>query len=441
MAITIGDMLGGIGAAFGGTGQQYAQGLRQREQGITEQKRAELQARQRAMYQDANAALMLFSDPDPRLTNEQRLDNVIRLADDRLELLQTFPDADPSDTMRIRDLALAARQGDPLAYNNLSMELARATAVGYASGILKRPEVDSVVVDGRLVNRSTGNVIFEPPVDSQQRGSFGLTPSYFEDEEGNIRLGQPSSTGGIQFIDLPEGMTPVLPASQRAFDPAAIAQQGAARTLAEVANIEATTDPTAARAGAVTTAQQEAEIATLVDRAVAERDATRVAEQGARNRARQTKQDQLGLLSDLVGVAKEQSTGWTTGFIGSRLSKMEGTPAYDLSQTLATLEAYAGFDTLQEMRNNSPTGGALGSVTERELALLQATWGSLQQAQSKEQFETNLDRFNRQLQQSWDRVDRAYQQDYGVPYFQDGQQPMSPQINDDPLGIFQTGAQ
>ena len=343
--------------------------------------------------------------------------------------------------MRIRDNAIAARQGDPIALRELATELTSAVSTGYATGILRRPEVDSVVVDGRLVNRSTGDVIFEPPVDTQQRGSFGLTPSYFEDEEGNIRLGQPSSTGGIQFIDLPEGMTPVLPASQRAFDPSAIAQQGAARTAVNVADIEATTGPTAARAGAVTTAQQEAEIATLVDRAVAERDATRVAEQGARNRARQTKQDQLGLLSDLVGVAKEQSTGWTTGFIGSQLSKVPGTPAYDLGRTLDTLLASAGFETLAEMRANSPTGGALGSVTERELALLQATWGSLQQAQSKEQFETNLDRFNRQLQQSWDRVDRAYQQDYGVPYFQDGQQPMSPQINDDPLGIFQTGAQ
>jgi hypothetical protein len=95
------------------------------------------------------------------------------------------------------------------------------------------------------------------------------------------------------------------------------------------------------------------------------------------------------------------------------------------------------------MRNNSPTGGALGSVTERELALLQATWGSLQQSQSKEQFEANLDRFNRQLEQSWDRVNNAYQRDYGVPYFQDGERPItpSPQTNDDPLGIFQTGAQ
>jgi hypothetical protein len=102
-----------------------------------------------------------------------------------------------------------------------------------------------------------------PSPAADTRVSYGLTPSYFEDEQGNIRLAQPSSTGGMQFIDLPEGMTPMLPASQRAFDPAAIAQQGAARTAANVADIVATTDPTAAQAGAVTTAQQQAEIERL----------------------------------------------------------------------------------------------------------------------------------------------------------------------------------
>jgi hypothetical protein len=54
----------------------------------------------------------------------------------------------------------------------------------------------------------------------------------------------------MQFIELPEGITPVLPASQRAFDPAAIAQQGAARTAVNVADIVATTDPTAQRSAA-----------------------------------------------------------------------------------------------------------------------------------------------------------------------------------------------
>jgi hypothetical protein len=410
MAINIGDMLGGIGAAIGGTAQQYAQGIRQREQQMTQRKREELQARQIAMYQDAGAAYQLLLQRD--------FDGIINLANDRLEILQTFDDADPSDTMRILENAIAAKAGDPIARRNLSLELTSAESAGRAMGILQAPEADT-------------------------RVSYGLTPSYFEDEQGNIRLAQPSSTGGMQFIDLPEGITPMLPASQRAFDPAAIAQQGAARTAANVADIVATTDPTAAQAGAVTTAQQEAEIGLMEERARAESEAARISERGARTGALQTKEDQLGLLSDLVDVAKQQSTSWTTGFIGSQLSKIPGTPAYDLSQTLDTLLASAGFDTLQEMRVNSPTGGALGSVTERELALLQATWGSLQQSQSKEQFEANLDRFNRQLQQSWDRVNNAYQRDYGVPYFQDGQRTItpSPQTNDDPLGIFQTGAQ
>jgi len=440
MAITIGDMLGGIGAAFGGTAQQYAQGLRQREQGITEQKRAELQARQQAMYQDADTALKFLANPE--LTYEQRADKIIRLAEDRLDALSTYPDANPSDTLQVLELARQVRDGtDPFAVRKLSQILVPAAAI-FRQRFAPEQE-RGVVVNGNVVNPATGEIIYKSPVDSQETENFGLTPQLFTDAEGNIRIGQPSSSGGIQLIDLPEGMTPVLPASQRAFDPAAIAQQGAARTLAEVANIEATTDPTAARAGAVTTAQQEAEIGLMEDRAIAESGAARIAERGARTGALQTKEDQLGLLSDLVDVAKQQSTGWTTGFIGSQLSKVPGTPAYDLSQTLDTLLASAGFETLQEMRDNSPTGGALGSVTERELALLQATWGSLQQSQSKEQFEANLDRFNRQLQQSWDRVNAAYQRDYGTPYFQNGQRPLSsnPQTNDDPLGIFQTGAQ
>jgi len=414
MAINFGDILGGLGAAYGGRAQEYAQGIQQREQGLTERKRAELEARQRAMYQDGYQAFMMLGDPEK--DGDENLDGIISLANDRLEMLSTFQDADPSDTMEVLNLASAAKAGDSSALPRLTQILLGAAETAVNMGLVPQ---------------------------RQEQANYGLTPSYFEDEQGNVRLGQPSSAGGIQFIDLPQGMKPMLPASQRAFDPAAIAQQGQARTAVNVADIIATTDPAAAQAGAVTTAQQEAEIGLMEERARAESGAARISEQGARTGALQTKEDQLGLLSDLVGVAKQQSTGWTTGFIGSQLSKVPGTPAYDLSQTLDTLLASAGFETLQEMRNNSPTGGALGSVTERELALLQATWGSLRQSQSKEQFEANLDRFNRQLQQSWERVNNAYQRDYGVPYFQDGQRPMSPspQTNDDPLGIFQTGAQ
>jgi hypothetical protein len=138
MAITIGDMLGGIGAAFGGTGQQYAQGIRQREQQMTQRKREELQARQIAMYQDAGAAYQLLLQRD--------FDGIINLANDRLEILQTFDDADPSDTMRILENAIAAKAGDPIARRNLSLELTSAESAGRAMGILPTPEVDTRVL-------------------------------------------------------------------------------------------------------------------------------------------------------------------------------------------------------------------------------------------------------------------------------------------------------
>ena len=44
------------------------------------------------------------------------------------------------------------------------------------------------------------------------------------------------------------------------------------------------------------------------------------------------------------------------------------------------------------MRQASPTGAALGSVTERELSLLQATTGNLEQSQTAAQFKDNLRR-------------------------------------------------
>jgi hypothetical protein len=191
MAITIGDMLGGIGAAFGGTAQQYAQGLRQREQGITEQKRAELQARQRAMYQDAGAAFQLLQRGD--------LDGIISLADDRLELLQTFPDSNDEDTRRIQNNAILAKQGDPIALRELATELTSAVSTGYATGILQRPEEltpEGVVVGGNLVDKRTGNILYQAPAADQ---GFESSPGITRYRNG-VAV-QYSRTGQRQVID------------------------------------------------------------------------------------------------------------------------------------------------------------------------------------------------------------------------------------------------
>ena len=43
------------------------------------------------------------------------------------------------------------------------------------------------------------------------------------------------------------------------------------------------------------------------------------------------------------------------------------------------------------MRDASPTGGALGQVSERELGFLQSVFGSLDQSQTAEELQYNLE--------------------------------------------------
>jgi hypothetical protein len=82
----------------------------------------------------------------------------------------------------------------------------------------------------------------------------------------------------------------------------------------------------------------------------------------------------------------------TTGLIGSALSNVPGTASRDVAGLVQTIKGNIGIDKLQAMRLQSPTGGALGNVTEGELATLQSVIGNLEQSQSDEQFRYNLKR-------------------------------------------------
>jgi len=117
-----------------------------------------------------------------------------------------------------------------------------------------------------------------------------------------------------------------------------------------------------------------------------------------------------GIVNQEIGRALDtisNSTLPTTGMIGDALSGVGGTGARDLRGLLDTIKANAGFDRLQAMREASPTGGALGQVSERELAFLQSTIGNLEQSQSREQLEFNLRRLQR-LYQNMLEGRRAY---------------------------------
>ena len=87
----------------------------------------------------------------------------------------------------------------------------------------------------------------------------------------------------------------------------------------------------------------------------------------------------------------------TTGLGAQLTGQIGGSPAYDVRALTDTVRANLGFEQLQQMRDASPTGGALGQVTERELAFLQATLGNIETAQSQPQIEYNLRRLKNQF--------------------------------------------
>ena len=84
---------------------------------------------------------------------------------------------------------------------------------------------------------------------------------------------------------------------------------------------------------------------------------------------------------------RDNVTGFGAETIGSIVA---GSAAADFGQLADTIKSNIGFDRLQKMRDDSPTGGALGQVSEMELRLLNAALGSLAQNQSPEQMRRNL---------------------------------------------------
>lgn len=81
-----------------------------------------------------------------------------------------------------------------------------------------------------------------------------------------------------------------------------------------------------------------------------------------------------------------------TGAIGTALSYIPGSNAFNLSSQLDTIRSNIGFEALQKMRQSSPTGGALGPVSDTENRLLQSVLGSLRQGQDDDELKSNMNR-------------------------------------------------
>lgn len=106
----------------------------------------------------------------------------------------------------------------------------------------------------------------------------------------------------------------------------------------------------------------------------------------------------LQSIRDLTG-----RVGMMTAGPGSMLSAIPGTDARDFAADLGTLKANIAFGELAAMREASKTGGALGAVSEKEMALLEAALGALDAGQSPANLQKNL----RQVEESVNRWNAA----------------------------------
>lgn len=88
-----------------------------------------------------------------------------------------------------------------------------------------------------------------------------------------------------------------------------------------------------------------------------------------------------GLSRDMFGATGLGSA--TTGYIG-------GTPSADVAALLDTIGGNIAFKALSDMRKASPTGGALGAITEKELAMLKSTIAPISQNMTDERFQNGI---------------------------------------------------
>ncbi len=118
------------------------------------------------------------------------------------------------------------------------------------------------------------------------------------------------------------------------------------------------------------------------------------------------------LSSDIDELISKVTTA-TAGPGGVILDQFPGTTARDLQSNLDSIKANVGFATLQAMREASPTGGALGQVSDVENKLLQSTLASLQLGQSPAQLISNLKKVKQRFTENYGIARSAFQHEFG----------------------------
>ncbi len=138
--------------------------------------------------------------------------------------------------------------------------------------------------------------------------------------------------------------------------------------------------------------------------------------QGALNADTQALSGSTASLDRLGAAANEAlNAPGLKGIFGMQgvLPNAPGGDAANAAALLNTLKSQVGFGVLQDMRNNSKTGGALGAVSDKENQMLQSNLAALDKAQSFDQAKASLKKIVDYAEAAKQRMRAAYNLKHG----------------------------
>ena len=180
---------------------------------------------------------------------------------------------------------------------------------------------------------------------------------------------------------------------------------GDVQNAVEVANIEQTAQPAAEAAGQREAAVQDARLGTQ-----------RAYDAGAaRTRMDGSIRTTQGMIDSIDEILSHEGLAGATGLSGTidPRSYIPGQANVDAKKLIDTLKNRVFIDTLQAMRANSQTGGAVGNVSDKEGSRLENAIASLDNAQSDQQFQEQLRLLKNIAQDTIKGYEDAYAAQFG----------------------------
>lgn len=138
-------------------------------------------------------------------------------------------------------------------------------------------------------------------------------------------------------------------------------------------------------------------------------------------RAAESLIDNASVVTRRLESVKARINNKTAGLAGAALSKIWSTEAEAIALELDSIGANIAFDKLSEMRSNSPTGGALGNVSNYEGQQLRDSVAALKNTQNPAQLRNNIDQVIERYNSIVSKTQKYLEQDRSK--FRKGEQP------------------